>query len=146
MKKINCGQSMVEAVVAVGIVILLITGLVAATTSTLRFGQMSKARTQALQYAKEGLEIVRIIRDTSWDDIPQVSATHCLPKGQQVLGVLPCPMDIDLMFSRTVVFSEDGTTCVSPNCRKATVTVSWIESGQTRSVTLSSYITNWRTR
>ena len=143
-KRWNVGQSLLEAVVAVGIVILLITGLIAATTSTLRFGQMSKDRTQALQYAKEGMEIVRIIRDTNWDDIPQTTATYCLAKGARTLG--GCPMDpIDAMFSRTINFSDDGTTCVAPDCRKVTITVSWMEKEE-RSVTLTSYITNWRMR
>jgi len=150
-KKRIFGQSMVEVVVVVGIVVLLITGLVSVTTATLRFSQMSKSRTQALQYAKEGLEVVRIVKEAKWDDIPTSASTkYCLAKGQQnlgnaVLGV--CPMDIDNMFSRTVVFSDEGTSCtVATFCRKVTVTVSFTEQGQNRSVILTSYITNWRMR
>jgi len=145
MKRIYSGQSLIETVVAVAIVTLIVTGLVAATTSTLRFSQMSKTRTQALQYAKEGLEIVRIIRDTGWASIPQTDQSYCLSKGQQELGTSTsdaCPMDIDNMYSRTLSFSHDAT-CVTPACSKVTVTVSWIEQ-DTKSVSLSSYITNWR--
>jgi Tfp pilus assembly protein PilV len=141
---------MVEAVVAVGIAILLITGLVAATTSTLRFGQMSKDRTQALQYVKEGLEVVRIIKDANWNDIPQTPIKYCLSKGQQDLGEEvsgDCPSDIDNMFSRTVFISDDGISCTAATfCRKVTVTVSFEEQEQNRSVSLTSYITNWRMR
>jgi hypothetical protein len=147
-QKSKSGQSLVEAVVAVGMVILLVTGLVSATTSTLRFGQMSKDRTQALQYAKEGLEIVRIIKEANWNDIPLVTQTHCLSKGQQTLGgeVLgECPHDIDGKFSRTLTFSDDGSHCIAAeSCRKVTMTVGWEETGVDRIVTLTSYITNWR--
>lgn len=147
MKKICSGQSLIETVVAVGVVTLIVTGLVAATTSTLQFSQMSKTRTQALQYAKEGLEIVRIIKDAGWTSIPQTDQSYCLSQGQRELGTSTsdaCPMDIDNIYSRTLSFSHDAT-CVAPACSKVTVTVSWIENEIT-SVSLSSYITNWRTR
>jgi len=149
-KHCQIGQSIVEAVVAVGIAIVLITGLVAATTSTLRVSQMSKDRTQALQYAKEGLEVVRIVKDANWNDIPQTAATYCLSKGQQNLGVGAsddCPFDIDNMFSRTILISDEGISCTAATfCRKVTVTVSFREQDQTRSVILTTYITNWRMR
>lgn len=141
------GQSLIEAVVAVGIVLLLVTGLVAATTSTLRFGQMSKYRTQALQYAREALEIVRIVKDTNWNDIP-TSGTYCLAKNQQDLGspaAGDCPFDIDSIYSRTLVFGSDATCSIALSCRKVTVTVSWKEA-TVQSVALTSFITNWRTR
>jgi hypothetical protein len=137
----------VEAVVAVAVVILLVTGLVSATTSALRSNQMSKTRTQALQYAKEGLEIVRIVKDTTWSDIPEGSQTFCLSKNQQTLGSPvsgDCPMDIDNMFSRSLSFSQDAT-CTDPTCRIVISTVSWMEN-EKRSVTLTSFITNWRAR
>lgn len=144
------GQSIVEAVVAVGIAIVLITGLVSAATSTLRISQMSKDRTQALQYAKEGLEIVRIVKDSNWNDLPQTTVTYCLSKGQQSLGEGAsddCPFDIDNVFSRTILISDEGISCTAAAfCRKVTVTVSFKEQDQTRSVILTSYVTNWRMR
>jgi Tfp pilus assembly protein PilV len=144
-KKWYSGQSMVEAVVAVGIVILLVTGLVVATTSTLRTGQMSKVRTKALQYAKDGLEIVRIIKDESWNDLP-LNGTYCLKNQTDlVLKDGECPMDTDLAFSRFVEFSNNNTCTAEGFCRIVTVTVSWMES-EKRSVTLTSSITNWRVR
>lgn len=140
------GQSMVEAVVAVGVVVLLVTGLIAATTSSLQFGQMSKTRTQALQYAKEGMEVIRILRDTAWVTVPQ-AGSYCLDKEQKELGTAAsedCPMTIDNMFSRTVSFSHDNR-CVSPSCVIVTVTVAWMEKGK-QSVVLPSYMTDWRSQ
>jgi len=144
MKKIMRGQSMIEAVVAVGIVILLVTGLLVATTSTLKFGRMSKDRTTALQYAKEGLEIVRVIKDNGWDNIPSDStATRCLLEGEQEFTTGSCQISTTSPFSRTIDFTDDGDCTVANDCRKVTVTVSWMDS-VTRTVTLSTYLTNWR--
>ena len=139
---------MVEALVAVGIVILLVTGLVVATTATLRFGQMSKDRTQALQYAKEGMEIIRVVKEADWNEIPSTNTTSCLQKvsDEWKLGG-SCPELIaNTLFTRTIAFSDDALSwCTTAgSCRKVTAIVSWTEGSQTRSVTLSTYLTNWK--
>ncbi len=141
------GQSMVEAVVVIGVVVMLVTGLVTATTTTLRSGQMSKSRVQALRYAKEGLEVVRIIKDADWNLIPQTSKQYCLGKGEQALvnESLPCAKTIDNTYSRTVAFADSGACTAASSCRSVTVTVTWSESGQDKSVALTSFLTNWRT-
>ena len=147
------GQSLVEAVVTIGVVLLLVSGLVVATTSTLRFNTQTKARTQALSYAKEGLEIIRMLRDNGWSSIPVANDSYCLTKGQTTLDLSslpPCEKSIDAMFSRTISFSNEsdiGKSCQSSSqCRKVTVVVAWNESQGERSVTLSTYLTNWRSQ
>lgn len=138
---------MVEAVVAIGIVTLLITGLIVVTTATLKFGRMSKSRTQAIQYAKEGLEIIRIIKDTGWDNVPKnsPSETYCLFEGQQALSADDgtCTMSVGSPYTRTIVFSQDSYCADMASCRKVSATVSWMEDAM-RSISLPMYITNWR--
>jgi len=142
------GQSLIEAIVATGVVVVLATGLIAVTISQLRVGQMSKNRMQGLQYAKEGMEVVRILKDTGWDKIPTTSKKYCLPKNAADLGVekSACPYDIDNFFSRTIEFAHEDPQCSASNsCMKVTVTVGWKET-KDRSVVLTSYMTNWRTK
>jgi Tfp pilus assembly protein PilV len=143
-----CGQSMVEALVVVGVVVLLVTGLVSATTASLGVSRMSKNKTQALQYAKEGLEIVRIVKNSSWDSVPQTTQSFCIAKGQNDLGtpLSVCPYDIDNFFSRMVTISDSGICTALNSCRNVSVTVSWKESSQDKSVTLTSFVTNWKTQ
>ena len=147
-KRFLFGQSMVEALVVVGVVVLLVTGLVSATTASLGVSRMSKNRAQALQYAKEGLEIVRIVKSASWDSIPQTTQKFCIAKEQNDLGapLSACPYDIDNFFSRTVTISDSGICTAVNSCRNVTVMVSWKESGQDKSVTLTSFVTNWKTQ
>jgi len=139
MKK-KCGQSLIEAVVAVAIVLMLVTGLIVATTSALKYGQQSKLRSTALAYAKEGIEAVRTQRDASWTSFALHSGMYCLSKDLVFTQVDPCPYALDSIFSRSVTYSWDAG-----NSRMGIVVkVSWVEQNQVRSVTLTSYLTNWR--
>ncbi|KKW36714.1 MAG: hypothetical protein UY81_C0016G0009 [Candidatus Giovannonibacteria bacterium GW2011_GWA2_53_7] len=62
----QAGQSLIEAIIGVTI---LITGLVttmALGLMTIRAGQVSQSRTIADNLAREGIEVIRNIRDTNW--------------------------------------------------------------------------------
>lgn len=147
IEKYRKGQSLIEVVVAVGIVLVLVTGLVVATTFSLRYNQRSQIRTGALSYAKEGLEYIRQLRDLDWNTLP-TTGTYCLEIGETTLEPEPggdCPLDSTSGLRRVITVSNDDS-CRDPACKKITAEVSWPESGQMQSVTLSSYITNWRSR
>ena len=144
LKKYLQGQSLVEVVITIGIVILLLTGIVVATTSSLRFSGQSKLRSQAVSFAKEGLEVVRNIRDTSWSSLPTLTSSYCLPKDQMTLGDLiaddgSCPFNLDGVFSRKIVIDVMSIGKIS-----VTSTVSWHEGSEIRSFTLSTYLTDWK--
>lgn len=147
--KTHCvGQSLVEVIVAVGIVLIIVTGLVVATTFSLRFNQNSKMRTEALSFAKEGMERMRALRDTGWDTVPS-SGAYCLDIGETELTSEPaggCALDGETGFRRVIRVSMDES-CQDPAvCRKVTIQVSWLEGDSGQDVELSSYITNWRSR
>jgi len=148
MKRTLHGQSLVEIIVVIGVVILLVTGLVSATTASLQFTQRSKKRAQGLSYAKEGLEIVRSIRDAGWASIPLDPPTvqYCLGLGETALEEMAssgCFIYVEKQFTRTVEFTNDAV-CVLPSCRKVMMIVTWPERDHVQSVTLSTYLTNWR--
>lgn len=56
------GQSLIEVVVALGIVIIIVTAIAISTTSGLKNAQFSKNQTQATKIAQEGLEAVKVIK------------------------------------------------------------------------------------
>jgi type II secretory pathway pseudopilin PulG len=64
----NKGQSLVEALIAVAVVIILITGIVAGTTSSLRASAYARARSEATKLVQQGMEIARNDRDQGWSD------------------------------------------------------------------------------
>lgn len=68
--KINSkGQSLVEVVASLAMVILIVAALVNLVTASLRSSQFAKTSAQANKYAQEGIEWVRSLRDqaSSWD-------------------------------------------------------------------------------
>jgi len=138
------GQSLVEAVVAVAVVLLLVTGLIVATTSSLRFSSLSKYRTQAITYANEGMEFVRRLRDSSWTDFIAKDGTYCLSSTETWTKLEVdddiCIFDIDRFYARKVMFTyyplQEGM--------RVTVIVSWVEGEWVNSTSLASYFTNWR--
>lgn len=133
------GQSLVEIVVIVGVVVLLVTGLIVASTSTLRSGQQSKSRSQATNLAREALEHARAERDTDWVQFSARSGAYCFSESYSWSQEIECPMTIQNQFSRTVTF--DGTaTGVN-----VTVIVEWWESLVKRNVTLQTTFTDWKT-
>ncbi len=60
------GQSLIEAIVGIGILVAGLITTLAVGITTIRAGQIAKSRTIADNLAREGLEVVRNIRDSNW--------------------------------------------------------------------------------
>lgn len=140
------GQTLLEIVFAVGVVAIIITALVVAGTSSLRYGQESRLRSAGVKYAQGALELAREIRDThTWDVFLAYSGT-----GSQTWCV-------DAAGAWT---QDDGSGCDqietgSPFSRSVTFTwndplmsvvsrVSWRAGSTELSTQLQTYLTQWR--
>lgn len=121
----NSGQTIVEAVVAMAIITLLVTGLVIGTTVSLKSSSYARLRSKAVKYAQEGMEKVRNDRNTNW-------STFQAKEGSAENEV------IDSLFTRTVSYEWNA------DHMEVTVTVKWQEGDLERSSVLSSFFTNWR--
>ncbi len=135
------GQTLVEIVAAIGVVVILLTGLLAGAIGSLKAAQYGKAKSLAVQYGQNAMETVRNIRNNSWSDFfayGSVSGTTwCLDKaGTWTETGTTCPPNIDTIFTRTVVFTWQDPNMV------VDVTVSW-QAGAYK-VDLSTYFTEWR--
>lgn len=60
------GQSLVEMIVIVGVIVLLATGIIAGTTASLSRSETSRVRSEALSHAQAGIELARGLRDDGW--------------------------------------------------------------------------------
>lgn len=135
------GQSLAEIIVTIGIVALLVTGVVAATTTSLRNNQAGRVRSLAVQYAQEGIELTRELRGAGWSDFQAYSGLWCLDKNRtwtQAVGT--CEVNIDGVFTRSVTFTWNATD----ERMEVTVTVAWNDAGIPRSTTLETYLTDWK--
>lgn len=142
------GQALLEAVVAVGLVIILTTGLIAGTSFALRGGQESKTRSVAVKYTQEGLELTRALRDAGWNEFEQVyggpapsGKTWCLTgNGQWVSGSCEQANLIGGIYRRQIALVWDN----SNERMDTTVVVSWSEGGATRQSQLKTFFTKWK--
>ncbi len=139
MRRRQAGQSIVEAIVVVVIVVILVTGLVAGTTTSLKSSRSGKIKSQAIQYAQEGIELARALRDQGWTAFRAKTGDWCLTKEGEWRSAGPdCPRDIDETFARRVIFRWDDPRMI------VTVRVSWIDETGDRSVESTTYFTQWK--
>lgn len=139
VKAETSGQTLVEIIVVVGVVVLLVTGLVIGTTASVRIGEAGKTRSKAVKYAQEGIELARTIRDTQWLTFVAMSGTYCLDDANvwaEATGA--CAVNINSLFARSVDFSyvDPRMTVIS--------TVSWQDSSGTKQTSLKTFFTQWK--
>lgn len=138
------GQTLLEIVVALGVIAVVLTGLVTAVTASLRYGQASKYRSQGVKYAQEGLELTRKLRDTSpWADFlaySNGSGIWCLDQAGvwTVSTGSGCPIVAGSTFWRTITFTVNGTVM------DVTSEVSWGQRNLSSTVTLRTFFSDWR--
>lgn len=147
--KNQAGQSLVEMIVIVGMVILLVTGIVAGTTASLSRSETSKVRSAALSFAQEGIELARGQRDNGWNAFMSMGSPggilYCVnsnsPPDWTAGGT--CPPNVDSTFTRSVTLKFDPVAGIP------TMTViSQVKWGDTtnpsNSVQLTTYLTQWK--
>lgn len=62
----DSGQTLVEALVAIGIVVIALISILNISLSYISLGSQTVERTTAIFLAREGIEIARAIRDSKW--------------------------------------------------------------------------------
>jgi type II secretory pathway pseudopilin PulG len=139
------GQTLLEIVVAVGVIALVLTALVTAVTASLRFSQSGRFRSQAVKYAQEGIELTRKLRDTRpWTEFTTYSgagtATWCLSESGEwtTSDGSGCPLTPTSNFWRTITLTLNGSVM------DVVSSVSWGERTQSSTVTLRTYLSDWR--
>jgi len=137
------GQTFVEVIIIVSIVIIIITALVSGTIASLKITGYNALKSQATKYAQDGIELSRKERDASWSvfyNRSQPPKTWCVDKVGVWSQQSPCPVNIDNTFTRSIQLSYDGV-----NQRiEARVIVTWRDGAEIRSSKITTFFTNWR--
>ena len=66
IKRHSTGQTLLEAMVAIGVIMTAVFGATTLIISSITAGRISQNRVEAANFAREGVEIVRAIRDSNW--------------------------------------------------------------------------------
>ncbi len=151
------GFGLVEVLVAVAIIAITSVSIFNVYTAYLRAELNNVKGLKAAFLMEEGLEVVRLLRDTSWSSYiapVTASSTQYLNWTGSAWQFTATPQMIDTRYARTVVFTPvyrdandriaaSGT--LDPNTRGFTVAVAWPDDNTALSTTtkqISSYITN----
>ena len=160
MKKNNFkkGSGLVEILVAVFIFSIILGSLIEANNMYLSGAGENLKMTQGAYIAEEGIEAVKIMRDTSWTNISSLtdntnyylyfdtsSSTNNTWKATSTAN----SVNIFTRTFKTNVFYRDSNGRIvtsggilDTNTKKITVSVSWNSKNGTTTKTLSTYITN----
>ncbi len=145
--KSESGQSLIEVLTALAVVLLVIVALIRATTISMRSSSFSKAQAQATAYAQEAIEWIRAERDKDWNGISsRAGTTFCLNlESLSWLSEGLCPADdgytLGGRFKREATLISVGG---EGNQVEVKVVVSWQDSSGEHQSVLTTYLTNWR--
>lgn len=141
------GQSLIEVIVSLAVVIVLAISLVTTNLITQKASRSAKNNTQATKLVQENIEQLRILRDRKGfivlgDGACMIMST---PNANDPLtwGVTStgCPQTITLnntVFSRSISISS-----TNPGFEKSmTVTVTWVDSSGTQKVENTTFLSN----
>ena len=153
------GFGMVEILVAVFIFSLILGSLIAASNSYLSSAADNLRSTEAAYLAEEGVEAVKIIRDTGWaninaipDNIDYYLYFNEASSTNKIWNATSTFSQSDQTFIRSFrlysvyrdsngrIITEGGT--LDPNSKKVSVSVSWPSREGTTTKNLYAYITN----
>jgi len=142
------GQTMIEVVIAVGIVVVLSVALITTSLVTQKTARSARNTTQATKLAQEYIEQIRVFRDRrGFESVPTGDCYKIIsPSDIELWEVKDClNFGIDEVTLDTTKFTRslDIESIVANKKLKITVTVMWEESGGTQVIEHTTFITQW---
>lgn len=125
------GETLVEVLVALGIITVVASALVGVVVTSMGNTRFSKDQNQATQYAQEGMEIVRQKRDDDYVVFRAIATgTYCLDGSGANNLVQPCidVANVGGSYLRKVTIGQSAATRCALDVARVTVTVSWQDS------------------
>lgn len=159
------GQTLIETIIAVGIITMALVAILALGTASIDYGTHGREEIITSNLAREGIEIIRVIRDSNWLD-PNKDAFDNLGDGDWIVdydntaatttadssdinscnncklylggGIYQHGLGAATTYKRLVNITSDG------NRKKIVSEVSWTIKSRTKSFNLETYLTDWR--
>lgn len=116
------GQLLIEAVIAMTIVGIIVTGIVTALTYSVNNANISKDQNTATNYAQEGLDVVRNMKDSDFASFAVFNGTYCLASGTVPVSGTCGPIGgASGKFTRQIYINQTGNDSNNvPRCTNGT--------------------------
>ncbi len=135
----NSGQSILEIIIAMGIMIIIVGSTVSALVGSFSVTRLGEEETKATLIASEGLSAVESIRNRSWGSLPDGNWGL---ENQSGIWQLSGTSDTDPTAKYTRVIN---IATIDNDRKNITSTVSWnFTPARQNQIVLTSSLTNWR--
>jgi type II secretory pathway pseudopilin PulG len=118
------GQTLIELLVTMSIAIIILVAASTVILSSLNNAQNSKVKNLATEYAQEGMETIRQMRNMNYNTFKNYNGKYCLAKGENILRSSCTNPNVDT-FIRSVEI-EQNSNC-NTNAVQVTLSVSWAD-------------------
>lgn len=155
MKNSLKGISIVEVIIAAGIIAVSVTGIVGAIQIYLKIVHQNAREVQAVLYLEETAEALQYLRDISYDlyfNQTNINTSYTVFWNGSGYDLATSSIMLPYDMTRTIVFenvSRDSNDqivvsggSVDSNTKKAIITVSWPYQGETKTVSSEMLIHN----
>ena len=144
-----------EAIIAIAVMSIVVSGVISVFPFLLKSGLTTLDRIQATLLLEEGIESIKLMRDSSWhNNIEPLTAgySYYFEFATSTWRATTTSIVVDDLFYRTFVLesvsrdsnedivSNGGT--LDPDTKKVTVSISWTKQGITTTRSISSYVMN----
>jgi Tfp pilus assembly protein PilV len=125
------GQTLIEALVALGASVLVISAITVAVVAALNNTEYSKNQNMATQYAQQGMETIRQISDSNWTLFSSYnSGSFCLDQNSTVLSPidqssLNCGQNFGIYSRQVDIVKNDSSNTRCQGSVLVAVTVFW---------------------
>jgi len=139
MRRKTAGQSLIEVLAALGVVVLVILALIIVTTISIRNATFAKNQSLATSYAQEAIEEIREYRDqNSWTAF----VASCSSKTAMGLSDPSSPF---VLSDPVCNIPETTNSCVEGDNRcEVKVTISWDDAKGSHQTELITYLAEWQ--
>ena len=146
----SAGLSVIEIILALGIFAIFAATGVTTILGGMKSNLLADHRLKADTYAKSGLDAALSIRNRGWSYLTPGTFGLSASPGYWVTS---SSSDSDGIFTRSLTITSvnrSGGDIVAsggtydPDTLKATVDVTWSDTGRPQSTSVSTYLTNWR--
>jgi len=162
-KKNNAGFTLLEIIVAMGVIISVLTSALVLITLTVNSTKTSKSKIIAISLSQEGLEIVRNIRDNNWligkrtpltwrdglgDDSGPIDY-RAQYNSSGLLAFSTTPLRLDNGFyqydsgNNTLFYRKITIEHIGNNQIRVISEVTWSERGRNQAVSAETRLYNW---
>ena len=122
LSKNQTGQALIEALLALTFAVVIITAVVIAVITSLSSATFTKNQNQASNYAQEGLDVARNMKESDPQTFFGLNGNYCANMGISLTGSGNCTVGI---YTQNVFVDDIASRCAAGKGSFVISTVSW---------------------